>query len=239
MSIPQRQNNRLLASLPKADYQRLYPYLEVVSMKLSDVVHEADAVMRYAYFPIDCIVSILSVMSNGDSAEIAMVGNEGMVGVSLFMGGESTTSRALVQCEGNSFRLEAAILKKEFRHAGALQNLLLRYTQTLVSQITQTAACNLHHSVERQLSRWLLMSLDRLPSNRIQMTQGLIANMLGVRRAGASDAAGQLQSAGLIHYQDGMITVLDRGGLEAYSCECYGIVKRECDRLLPDLTTVE
>ena len=232
----QTQKNRLLASLPDAEHRRLSPHLEVMPMKLGQVVYEAGNILQYAYFPIDCIVSLLYVMSDGDSAEIAMVGNEGIVGVSLFMGGEATTGRAVVQSDGHAFRLEASILMQEFNHSRALRHLLLRYTQALLTQITQTAACNKHHSIPQQLCRWLLLGLDRLPDNKLMMTQGLIANMLGVRREGVTDAAGTLQAAGLINYDHGAITVLDRPRLELEACDCYSVVKREFDRLLPKVT---
>jgi CRP-like cAMP-binding protein len=192
--------------------------------------------LGYLYFPTDCIVSLLYVMENGASAEIAVTGNDGLVGIALFMGGESTPSRAVVQSAGHAYRLRAAIMKKEFEHGGPLQHLLLRYTQALITQMAQTAVCNRHHSVEQQLCRWLLLSLDRLPSNELMMTQELIANMLGVRREGVTEAAGHLQTAGLIHYSRGHITVLDRPKLEKQVCECYGVVKREMDRLLPERT---
>jgi len=232
----QTQKNRLLACLPDAEHRRLSPHLEVVTMQLGQVVYEAGDILQYAYFPIDCIVSLLYVMSDGDSAETAMVGNEGIVGISLFMGGEATTGRAVVQSDGHAFRLEASILMQEFKLSGALQHLLLRYTQALLTQTTQTAACNKHHSIPQQLCRWLLLGLDRLPDNKLMMTQGLIANMLGVRREGVTDAAGTLQAAGLINYDQGTMTVLDRPRLELEACECYSVVKREFDRLLPNVT---
>lgn len=231
----QPQRNRLLACLPDADHARLSPHLEVVPMKLGQVVYEAGEALQYAYFPIDCIVSLLYVMQDGDSAETAMVGNEGIVGISLFMGGEATTGRAVVQSDGQAFRLKGSFLMQEFSRGGALQGLFLRYTQALLVQTTQTAACNKHHSIPQQLCRWLLLGLDRLPDNKLMMTQGLIANMLGVRREGVTDAAGALQAAGLISYKDGTMTVLDRPKLEREACECYAVVKREFDRLLPDV----
>ena len=226
--------NRLLACLPDAEYARLSPHLLVVPMTLGQVIYEAGDRLQHAYLPIDGIISLLYVMENGDSAEIAMVGNEGIVGISLFMGGATTIGRAVVQCAGQAFRLEAAPLNLEFNSGGAFQRLLLRFTQALLTQATQTAACNKHHTVTQQLIRWLLLSLDRLPDDRLMMTQGLIANMLGVRREGVSDAAGVLQTAGLIRYEHGIMTVLDRGRLEQKACECYFKVKQECDRLLPD-----
>jgi CRP-like cAMP-binding protein len=232
----QPQKNRLLACLPDAEQERLSPHLELVPMKLGHVVYEAGVILEYAYFPIDCIVSLLYVMADGDSSEIAMVGNEGMVGISLFMGGEATTGRAVIQNDGRAFRLKGSVLKQEFKRSEALQHLLLRYTQALLTQMTQTAACNKHHSVPQQLIRWLLLGLDRLPDNKLMMTQGLIANMLGVRREGVTDAAGTLQSAGLIDYRQGTFTVLDRPRLEQAACECYAVVKKEFDRLLPNET---
>jgi CRP-like cAMP-binding protein len=228
--------NRLLAVLPAAEGERLYPHLELVPMPLGGVVYESGSRLDHVYFPTNSIVSLLYVMADGASAEIAVVGNEGLVGVALFMGGETTPSRAIVQSAGHAYRLKSHLLKQEFTRAGAMQHLLLRYTQALLTQMAQTAVCNRHHSVDQQLCRWLLLSLDRLPSNELTMTQELIANMLGVRREGVTESAGKLQSAGLIHYSRGRITVLDRPGLEARACECYGVVKRECDRLLPDTT---
>ena len=230
--IPTR--NRLLAVLSAAEYGRLHPHLEPVSMPLGAVVYESGSRLDYVYFPTTSIVSLLYVMEDGASAEIAVVGNEGMVGIALFMGGETTPSRAVVQSAGSAYRLPARVMKEEFVRGGAMQHLLLRYTQALLTQMAQTAVCNRHHSVDQQLCRWLLLSLDRLPTNELVMTQELIANMLGVRREGVTEAAGKLQSAGLIQYSRGRITVLDRPGLEALVCECYGVVKRESDRLLPD-----
>jgi CRP-like cAMP-binding protein len=223
-----------LAVLPEDERERLFSHLEPITMKLGDVVYESGSRQEYVYFPTSAIVSLLYVMEDGASAEIAVVGNEGMVGVSLFMGGETTTSRAVVQSAGHGYRLTAQHLKDAFFHAGPMQRLLLRYTQALLTQMAQTAVCNRHHSVDQQLCRWLLLSLDRLPSNELTMTQELIANMLGVRREGVTEAAGKLQRAGLIHYSRGHIKVLDRPGLEARVCECYGVVKKEFDRLLPD-----
>lgn len=227
------QKNHLLACLPDADSTRIFHHLELVQMKLGQVVYESGAVLEHVYFPIDCIISLLYVMKDGDSSEVAMVGNEGMVGVSLFMGGEATMGRAVVQSDGHAFRLKGTVLKQEFNRAGAMQHLLLRYTQALLTQMTQTAACNKHHSVPEQLCRWLLLGLDRLPDNKLMMTQGLIANMLGVRREGVTDATGVLESAGLIRYSHGNFTVLDRPRLEQAACECYAVVKKEFDRLLP------
>jgi CRP-like cAMP-binding protein len=229
-----RQNN-LLAALPATDFERLQPHLALVPLPLGEALYESGIELRHVYFPTDSIVSLLYVMSDGASAEIAVVGNDGVIGVSLFMGGETTPSRAVVQSAGYAYRLTGQLLKEEFLRAGAMQHLLLRYTQALLTQMAQTAVCNRHHSLDQQLCRWLLLSLDRLASNKLVMTQELIANMLGVRREGVTEAAGNLQLAGLIHYSRGHITVLDRAGLEARTCECYAVVKTECDRLLPDL----
>jgi CRP-like cAMP-binding protein len=231
------RQNRLLAALPAEDHERLVPHLERVPMELGEVLYESGTQMRHVYFPTDSIVSLLYVMEDGASAEIAVVGNEGIVGISLFMGGETTPSRAVVQSAGHAYRLDGHLLKEEFdrvggRRSGALHGLLLRYTQALLTQMAQTAVCNRHHSLDQQLCRWLLLSLDRLPSSEIVMTQELIANMLGVRREGVTEAAGNLQKAGLIAYHRGHIRVLDRPGLEARACECYGVVRSECDRLL-------
>jgi CRP-like cAMP-binding protein len=228
--------NDLLAALPAADYQRLLPDLELVALPLGMVVYESGGKLDYVYFPTDCIVSLLYVLRDGASAEIAVVGHDGLVGIALFMGGESTPSRAVVQSAGSAYRLASQVLKREFEHSGPLQHLLLRYTQALITQMAQTAVCNRHHSVEQQLCRWLLLSLDRLSSNELSMTQELIANMLGVRREGVTEAAGRLQKDGLIHYSRGHIQVLDRPKLEERVCECYAVVKRESDRLLPEKT---
>ena len=227
------RRNKLLAALPAADYERLLPNLEAVSLDLGRVIYESGGQQSYVYFPIAGIVSLLFVMENGSSAEIAVVGNEGLVGISLFMGGESTPSRAVVQSTVQGYSVRAAALKTEFARSGDLQHLLLRYTQALITQMAQTAACNRHHSIEQQLCRWLLLSLDRLPSNELTMTQDLIANMLGVRREGVTEAARHLQAAGMIDYSRGRITVLDRPQLETRVCECYDVVKREYGRLLP------
>jgi len=229
------RQNQLLAALPAEEYARILPHLERVPMPLGATVYEPGISMRHVYFPITCIVSLLYVMEDGASAEIAVVGNEGIVGVSLFMGGESTTSRAVVQSAGHAYRLNAQLLKDAFFRAGPMQQLLLRYTQALLTQMAQTAVCNRHHSVDQQLCRWLLLSLDRLPTNKITMTQELIANMLGVRREGVTEAAGNLQRAGLIQYSRGRITVTDRPGLETRVCECYQVVKKEFNRLLPEI----
>jgi len=225
--------NHLLAALPAADYARLLPDLELIAMPLGWAVYESGGQMGYLYFPSTSIVSLLYVMENGASAEIAITGNEGLVGIALFMGGESTPSRAVVQSAGYGYRLKASILKREFALGGQLQHSALRFTQALITQMAQTAVCNRHHTVEQQLCRWLLLSLDRLSSNELSMTQELIANMLGVRREGVTEAAGHLQAAGLIHYSRGHITVLDRPKLEKRVCECYAVVKKEFDRLLP------
>jgi len=226
--------NHLLAALPAEERKRIFPLLELVPVSLGQTVSEPGVTLRHVYFPTTCIVSLLYVMEDGASAEIAVVGNEGIVGVSLFMGGETTTSRAVVQSAGHAYRLQGQLLKDAFFRAGPMQRLLLRYTQALLTQMAQTAVCNRHHSVDQQLCRWLLLSLDRLPSNQLTMTQELIANMLGVRREGVTEAAGRLQHAGLIEYHRGHITVVDRPGLEARVCECYEVVKKESDRLLPE-----
>jgi CRP-like cAMP-binding protein len=231
--IQDPKQNHLLAALPEADYERIAPHLELVEMKLGQVLYESGSKMRHVYFPTTAIVSLLYVMENGASAEIAVVGNDGIVGISLFMGGETTPSRGVVQSAGQSYRLKAGLLKEEFNRYGPTMHLLLRYTLALITQMTQTAVCNRHHSVDQQLCRWLLLSLDRLQTNELVMTQELMANMLGVRREGVTEAAGKLQAAGLIHYSRGRITVLDRPGLEARSCECYDVVRKESARLLP------
>jgi len=231
-------HNHLLAALPAEVLDRLLPDLQLVLVPLGKVIYEPGAELEQVYFPVPgCIVSMLYVMADGASAEIAVVGDEGMVGIALFMGGDTTPSRALVQSSGQAFLLRRNALKREFDRHGELQVLLLRYTQALITQMSQTAVCNRHHSVEKQLCRWLLLSLDRLPTNELTMTQELIANMLGVRREGVTEAAGKLQDLGLIHYSRGRIAVLDRPGLEQRVCECYAVVKREYDRLLPDKTT--
>jgi CRP-like cAMP-binding protein len=227
------QQNHLLAALSAPERERLYPHLQLVPMPLGRVLYESGDVMRHVYFPTDSIISLLYVLENGASAEISVVGNEGLIGVSLFMGGETTPSRAIVQSAGSAYRLIGQLLKEEFHRNGGMQLLLLRYTQALLTQMAQTAVCNRHHSVDQQLCRWLLLSLDRLTSNRLNMTQELIANMLGVRREGVTDAAGKLQKLGVIQYARGRITVLDRPKLEKLCCECYGVVKKETDRLLP------
>jgi CRP-like cAMP-binding protein len=223
----------LLAALPDAEQPRWLPQLECVEMPLGQVLYESGGALSHVYFPTTAIVSLLYVMENGASAEIAVVGNEGVVGISLFMGGDSTSSRAVVQSAGQGFRLKAQIVKEEFNRAGATLHLMLRYTQALITQMAQTAVCNRHHSLDQQLCRWLLLSLDRLQGSELVMTQELIANMLGVRREGVTEAALKLQQARLIRYARGHITVLDRDALERRSCECYAVVKKEYDRLLP------
>ena len=227
------KQNHLLAALPAEDYQRLLPELELIPMPLGLAVYESGRQMSYVYFPTTSIVSLLYVMENGASAEIAITGNEGLVGISLFMGGESTPSHAVVQSGGHGYRLNATTSKKEFALGGNLQHLALRYTQALITQMAQTAVCNRHHEIDQQLCRWLLLSLDRLSANELVMTQELIANMLGVRREGVTEAAGRLQAQGLIHYSRGRIKVPDRAKLEKRACECYAVVKKEFDRLLP------
>lgn len=228
--------NLLLSILPEDEYNRLLPELELVSMPLGKSLSESGGHMNCVFFPTTAIVSLLHVMDNGSSGEIAVVGNDGIIGLSVFMGGESTLNKAVVQSAGYAFKLNGAILRTEFKRSGVLQQLLLRYTMALLAQMAQTAACNRHHSVDQQLCRWLLLSLDRLPTNELVMTQELIANMLGVRREGVTVAAGKLQKAGLINYSRGHITILDRPGLEARVCECYEVVKKEFDRLLPDIS---
>jgi CRP-like cAMP-binding protein len=233
--VPQTQTpkaNHLLNALSPAAKGRLYPHLEFVELPLGQVLYESGDVLRHVYFPTDSIVSLLNLMDDGASAEIAVVGNEGVIGIALFMGGETTTSRAIVQSEGCFYRLLGRLLKEEFHRNTEVQILLLPYTQALITQMAQTAACNRHHSVDQQLCRWLLLSLDRLDSNHLTMTQELIANMLGVRREGVTEAAGKLQSLGIIHYYRGQITVVDRAKLEQRCCECYAVVKKETDRLL-------
>ncbi len=238
MASPQKdkttpRQNHLLAALPELEFHRWLPQLEWVDMPLGHVLYESGKTLDHVYFPTTSIVSLLYVMENGASAEIAVVGNEGLVGVSLFMGGGSTPSRAVVQSAGQGFRLSAQDMKEEFDRAGPVLQLLLRYTQALITQMAQTAVCNRHHSLDQQLCRWLLLSLDRLPGNELVMTQELIANMLGVRREGVTEGALKLQDAGLIQYTRGRITVLDRPGLAQRTCECYAVVKKEYDRLLP------
>jgi CRP-like cAMP-binding protein len=225
------ERNQILRALPAAERERLFPHLQRVPMPLGAVIYESGARLRHIYFPTDSIVSLLYVLKDGASAEIAVVGNDGAVGVSLFMGGESTPSRAVVQSAGSAFRLSRTRLKQEFERHGSLLTVLLRYTQSLITQMAQTAVCNRHHALDQQLCRWMLLSLDRLESNELNMTQELISNMLGVRREGVTEAAGRLQKLGVIRYSRGKITVLDRPKLETLSCECYSVVKRESDRL--------
>jgi CRP-like cAMP-binding protein len=230
---PDPRKNQLLAALPEPELQRWQPHLEYVDMRLGEVLYEAGSILSHVYFPTTAIVSLLYVMQNGESAEIAVVGNDGVVGISLFMGCDSTSSRALIQSAGGAYRLGAQLMKEEFDRGGPVLHLLLRYTQALITQMVQTAACNRHHSLDQQLCRWLLLSLDRLQGTDMMMTQDLIANMLGVPRDGATEGALKLQTAGLINYTQGRIRVLDRGGLEKRTCECYAVVKKEYDRLLP------
>nr|WP_245732356.1 Crp/Fnr family transcriptional regulator [Solimonas aquatica] len=227
------QKNHLLQALPVEVRHRIFPHLKLVPLTLGQVLYESGDALRHVYFPTDAIVSLLYVMESGASAEISVVGNEGLIGIALFMGGESTPSRAIVQSAGHAYQLAGQRLKDEFNRHSEMMTLMLRYTQSLITQMAQTAVCNRHHSVDQQLCRWLLLSLDRLPSNRLTMTQELIANMLGVRREGVTDAAGKLQKLGVISYSRGKITVLDRPRLESLSCECYAVVKKETDRLLP------
>jgi CRP-like cAMP-binding protein len=227
------KQNHLLAALPEEEWKRWRPQLELVDMELGVVLYEAGSTMTHVYFPVTAIVSLLYVMENGASVEIAVVGNEGLVGIALFMGGNSTPSRAVVQSAGKGYRMPSQALKDEFKLAPVL-HLLLRYTQALITQMAQTAVCNRHHSLDQQLCRWLLLSLDRLKGDDLIMTQELISNMLGVRREGVTEGALKLQKAGLIKYARGHITVLDRPGLEKRTCECYAVVKKEYDRLLPD-----
>jgi len=224
--------NHLLAALPTAEFEALAKHLELVAMPLGQILYEPGGKLQHAYFPTTAIVSLHYVMESGASAETAGVGNEGVVGVALFMGGDTTPSSAVVQTAGHAYRMEGRFLKQEFGRAGLMQRLLLRYTQALITQMIQTAACNRHHSVEQQLCRWLLLTLDRMPTNQLVMTQELVASMLGVRREGITEAAGRLQQDGYISYRRGHISVLDRTGLEKRSCECYAVVKKELNRLL-------
>lgn len=228
--------NNLLNALPSEEYERIFPYMELVKMPLGGVIYESGEMLHYVHFPVDCIVSLLYVMENGSSAEIAVVGFEGVIGIALFMGGQTMPNRAVIQSEGYAYRIPQNRFMQEFNQHGTLLFMMLKYTQALFTQMAQTAVCNRHHSVDQQLCRWLLLSLDRLPSNELVMTQELIANMLGVRREGVTEAAGRLRQAGLIQYNRGHITVLDRKGLEARVCECYQVVKSEFDRLLPVTT---
>jgi len=237
-SLNQPLQNHLLAALPSTEYERVVSNLELVPMPLGLVLYESGGNLKHVYFPTTSIVSLLYVMEDGASAEIAVVGNEGILGISLFMGGETTPSRAVVQSAGHGYRLKAQLLKDEFNRNGPFLRLMLRYTQALITQMAQTAVCNRHHTVEQQLCRWLLLSIDRLAGDELTMTQVLIANMLGVRREGVTEAAGKLQRAGLIDYSRGKIRVTNRLGLEAKSCECYQVVKDEFDRLLPSLQNI-
>jgi len=232
-AVKDPRQNRLLAAFPLAERERLFPQLELVAMPLGKVLYEPGDVLPHVFFPTDCIVSLLYVLADGASAEISVVGNEGLIGIALFMGGESTSSRAIVQSAGYAYRLNGQDLKDEFHRNGEVQLLLLRYTQALITQMAQTAVCNRRHSVDQQLCRWLLLSLDCLTSNQLVMTQELIANMLGVRREGVTESAGKLDRLGIIRYARGHITVLDRPRLEQRCCECYSVVKKETDRLLP------
>ena len=231
--------NHLLAALPADEFERLAPHLEPVGMLLGDVLYESGGLLQHVYFPTTAILSLHYVMENGASSEIAGVGNEGMLGISLLMGGNTTPSRAVVQTGGEGYRLKSQLMVEEFKRAGPMQQLLLRYTQALITQMSQTAACNRHHSLVQQLCRWLLLTLDRMSTNELIMTQELVASMLGVRREGVTEAAGKLQQAGVISYRRGHITVLDRAGLEAQVCECYAVVKKEFARLLPQATRRE
>ena len=236
MSAPTSPNqNHLLSALPTADFERLAPHLELVTMRLGDTLYEPGTQLSHVYFPTTAIVSLLYVLESGSSAELASVGNEGVLGIALFMGGNTTPSSAVVQTAGYGYRLAGKRLVEEFARAGLMQRLLLRYTQALITSMCQTAACNRHHSIEQQLCRWLLLTLDRLPTNQLVMTQELVAGALGVRREGITAAAGKLQRAAVISYRRGHISVLNRSGLEAGACECYGVVKREVDRLLSDV----
>jgi CRP-like cAMP-binding protein len=236
MSLPHSPNqNHLLAALPAEEFERLVPHLELVPMLLGETLYEPGGRLEHVYFPTTAIVSLLYTMESGASAEIAGVGNEGILGISLFMGGDTTPSSAVVQTAGHGYRLQGRLLKEEFNRAGLMQRLLLRYTQALLTQMCQTAACNRHHSIDQQLCRWLLLTLDRLPSNELIMTQELVASALGVRREGITEAAGKLQRAGVIRYRRGHIAVLERAGLEAGACECYAVVRKELARLLSDV----
>ena len=238
ITASQATRNHLLAALPDTELHRWLPLLEPVDLPLGLVLYESGRTLSHVYFPTNAIISLLFVLEDGDSAEIAVVGNEGVVGISLFMGGESTPSRAVVQSAGRGYRLSSHAIKEAFGRNGPVMHLMLRYTQALITQMAQTAVCNRHHTLDKQLCRWLLLSMDRLQGNELVMTQELIANMLGVRREGVTEAALKLQAGGLIQYARGHITVLDRPGLERRTCECYAVVKKEYDRLLPDLVAV-
>lgn len=236
MPAPQSPNqNHLLAALPTAEFERMAPHLEPVEMLLGDVLYESGGLLQHVYFPTTAILSLHYIMENGSSSEIAGVGNEGVLGISLFMGGDTTPSRAVVQTAGQGYRLKVQLMVQEFNRAGPMQQLMLRYTQALITQMSQTAVCNRHHSLVQQLCRWLLLTLDRMPTNELIMTQELVASMLGVRREGVTEAARKLQQAGVIRYRRGHITVLERSGLESQVCECYAVVKKEFARLLPGL----
>jgi len=237
-NAPHPRQSHLLAVLPEAESKRLIPHLELVSLPLGKALYEPGDQLDHVYFPTTSIVSLLYELENGSSAEIAVIGNEGIVGIALFMGGDTMPNRAVVQGAGQAYRLKGRLLQQEFNRGGALQHVLLRYTLAMLTQMAQTAVCNRHHSVDQQLCRWLLLSLDRLPTMELVMTQELIADMLGVRREGVTEAAGKLQKVGLIHYSRGRITVLDRPGLEKRVCECYDVVRKEFHRLLPDVTAV-
>ncbi len=234
VSLTAPEQNHLLAALPSSAKERIFPRLKLVELNLGEVIYESGQSIEFAYFPTNCIISLLYVMLNGESAEISVVGNEGMAGIAVFMGGDSTPSRSIVQSRGFAYRMPSKELKGEFNNDADVRVLMLRYTQALITQMSQTAVCNRHHSIDQQLCRWLLLSLDRLPDNRLTMTQELIANMLGVRREGVTEAAGKLQKLGVIEYHRGHIMVIDRSRLEALSCECYAVVKRETDRLASD-----
>ena len=230
---PSPLHNHILNALPPEEQSRLFPHIRLTPMPLGKVLYESGDTLKYMYFPTDSIVSLLYVLEDGASAEISVVGNDGVIGIALFMGGETTTNRAVVQSGGSAYRLSVRHLKLEFERHGRMLHILLRYTQSLITQMAQTAVCNRHHSVDQQLCRWLLLSIDRLPSNKLTMTQELIADMLGVRREGVTEAAGKLQKSGVIKYRRGEITVLDRAALEHCSCECYRVVRKETDRLMP------
>lgn len=229
-----KEQNYLFHSIPSVEWERLLPYIELIELPLGKVLYEPGTKMSHVCFPSTAIVSLLYALENGSSAEIAIVGNEGVVGISIFMGGESTSSRAVIQSAGLGYRVKSSLILEEFNRSGPVMHLFLRYTQALITQMSQTAVCNRHHTLDQQFCRWLLLSLDRLPSNELVMTQELIANMLGVRREGVTEAALKVQKAGLIKYARGRITILDRGGLEKRTCECYQVVKSEYERLLPE-----
>ena len=235
--MPTPQSNQLLRALPPSDQERVFPHLKLVTLPLGSVLYESGDTQRHIYFPVDCIISLLYVLKDGASAEIAVVGNDGAVGVALFMGGMTMTNRAVVASSGTAYRLSSKLIEEEFSRHGSMLHVLLRYTQALITQMAQTAVCNRHHSLDQQLCRWLLLALDRVNSNTLVMTQELIANMLGVRREGVTEAAGRLQRAGVIEYRRGKIKVIDRPQLEAMACECYQVVRTETQRLLPDIAS--